>query len=446
MAAGVTRAVFLWYITVMKKQIAMFVLFGFVGCVPVKPEPIIVDVSLPSSPLPSSPLPSSSPSQQVIAKSQSEIDIRVSLPAPSPSPQGLPTPIPSPVPIRVESVTIETAENTPLESGKSLNLKAEVVLSDQSKNSAVLWSSDAPQIASINSMGTVQAHQAGQVTLSAQSQIDPSKSAHLHLVITLPVVNFKGKIVYAANQDFYLLQGSNQNPVRLTQSGSLMVKKIPRFSWDGREIVFSSYQNAIFRLNITPGSEPQEITGVTPNLREPFPYFGLDGSLYFQAIGAPNFEKDGEPRVWRKTADAKVEVLTNKTKLVSYLGGITPQGLMVYEEDSKVKILDLPNASEPKIVSPGGDVHLPLHPTPEFFVYGLEHDLYLSNFKGEVKRLTQTGFSESQASLSPDQTQIVFISNRTGNAELYLMNRDGSGITQLTFTPEISESGPDWGP
>ena len=72
MAPSVTRAPFLWYTTDMKKQIALFVLFGFVGCVPVKPEPIIVEVSLPSSPL-----PTSSPSQQVIARSQSEIDIRV---------------------------------------------------------------------------------------------------------------------------------------------------------------------------------------------------------------------------------------------------------------------------------------------------------------------------------------------------------------------------------
>lgn len=285
------------------------------------------------------------------------------------------------------------------------------------------------------------------MTVRAASLQDPSKSARLALTIRDPVVKFQGQIVYARQKDFYLMQGSNQNPIPLTHSGVLMEKKWPRLSWDGREIVFSSSQNAIYRLKTSAGSAPQEITGVTPNFREPFPYLGQDGTLYFQAIGAPYFEKDGYPRIWqKKNPNAPPEIFSNRIQLVSFFGGVTPTGQMVYEEDQKVKILQVPGASEPVIVGPGGDVRLPLHPNPEFFVYGFDHDLYLSNFKGQMTRLTQTPFLEAQAALSPDQSQIVFISDRSGNSELYLMNRDGSGVTQLTFTPDISETGPDWGP
>jgi Tol biopolymer transport system component len=43
-------------------------------------------------------------------------------------------------------------------------------------------------------------------------------------------------------------------------------------------------------------------------------------------------------------------------------------------------------------------------------------------------------------SWSPDGSQIVFWSNRTGTSQIYVMNRDGSGLTQLTF------EGANWDP
>lgn len=46
---------------------------------------------------------------------------------------------------------------------------------------------------------------------------------------------------------------------------------------------------------------------------------------------------------------------------------------------------------------------------------------------------------------SPDGRQIAFISNQNGNYELYVMNRDGSGIRQLTTT-DGAEGSPSWSP
>lgn len=41
--------------------------------------------------------------------------------------------------------------------------------------------------------------------------------------------------------------------------------------------------------------------------------------------------------------------------------------------------------------------------------------------------------------------KIVFVSNRTGNRGIWVMNPDGSGQTNLTKTPE-DEVWPDWSP
>jgi len=48
-------------------------------------------------------------------------------------------------------------------------------------------------------------------------------------------------------------------------------------------------------------------------------------------------------------------------------------------------------------------------------------------------------------SWSPDGTKIVFTSSRDGNSELYIMNRDGSGVRRLTNNPAIDTT-PSWSP
>ncbi|MDZ4769388.1 MAG: hypothetical protein SGJ24_09685 [Chloroflexota bacterium] len=47
---------------------------------------------------------------------------------------------------------------------------------------------------------------------------------------------------------------------------------------------------------------------------------------------------------------------------------------------------------------------------------------------------------------SPDGTQIVFTSDRTGDADLYLMDADGTNLHPLTATPSVNEGAPAWSP
>jgi TolB protein len=47
--------------------------------------------------------------------------------------------------------------------------------------------------------------------------------------------------------------------------------------------------------------------------------------------------------------------------------------------------------------------------------------------------------------MAPDGTRIAFTSTSDGNQEIYLMNRDGSGLFRLTRNP-AEDQWPDWSP
>lgn len=80
--------------------------------------------------------------------------------------------------------------------------------------------------------------------------------------------------------------------------------------------------------------------------------------------------------------------------------------------------------------------------TPEAF------DIYVSAMDGSNPvALTTDGRANLHPSWSPDGTKIAFQSERAGGREIFVINADGTGLTQLTFTPGGSRNGgPDWSP
>ncbi len=64
-----------------------------------------------------------------------------------------------------------------------------------------------------------------------------------------------------------------------------------------------------------------------------------------------------------------------------------------------------------------------------------------------LKQVTQGPGEDGGPRWSPDSKKIAFTSNRTGRAEIYLMNADGSHVTRLTMSMgDTSFSSPDWSP
>lgn len=76
-------------------------------------------------------------------------------------------------------------------------------------------------------------------------------------------------------------------------------------------------------------------------------------------------------------------------------------------------------------------------------------DIYLLDFNNPAneKRLTARRFHDGSPTFSPDGKRIAFVSGADGNAEIYLMNSDGTGLFRLTNTkaeesvPQFSKDG-----
>lgn len=75
-----------------------------------------------------------------------------------------------------------------------------------------------------------------------------------------------------------------------------------------------------------------------------------------------------------------------------------------------------------------------------------DFNIYLVNADGsDLTQLTNDAGTEFYPNWSPDGQRIVFISDRDGDSEIYTVNADGSGLTRLTHSRE-HEMFPNWLP
>ena len=63
-----------------------------------------------------------------------------------------------------------------------------------------------------------------------------------------------------------------------------------------------------------------------------------------------------------------------------------------------------------------------------------------------VTQLTNNSEGDGGPAWSPDGSKIAFTSDRGGYVDIYVMNADGSNVTQLTYKPDVFKSRPAWSP
>jgi len=87
-------------------------------------------------------------------------------------------------------------------------------------------------------------------------------------------------------------------------------------------------------------------------------------------------------------------------------------------------------------------------PTGDKILLAWAREVFTVNLDGTGKTVLETGPAGSLSELpaySPTGNKVAFVSNRAGDREIYAMNADGGGLTQLTKSGG-DDSGPSWSP
>ncbi len=183
------------------------------------------------------------------------------------------------------------------------------------------------------------------------------------------------------------------------------------------------------------GGEPAQLTDIDYG-SDKNPSFSADGNIMV-------FERNGQ--VWK---------LDRTTGNVSALTGyghatpcVSPDGTkIVYENGEYIWIMDI-NGQNRIQLSFVDDY------TPKFsadgtkIVYEQDGNIIMMNPDGSGKTTITNTANDLEPAMSPDGNRVVFMSERDGNQEIYVINTNGTGLTRLTndsardFAPVFSPDG-----
>lgn len=215
--------------------------------------------------------------------------------------------------------------------------------------------------------------------------------------------------------DVYTMAADGSDVQRLTNTLDA-AERSPKYAPDGSRIAIALLRGGeYFLATLAPdGSDEQVLAG--PYEFVEFPSWRRDGQeIYFAAIGDGTQSID-ILSVSPATRDVTVRVSTPSPDVCPHFS--FDEEYMTYAR------------------SPSGP-----NDEPDIFRRPLASD----DVSGvDDERLTDAEGRDDYANPSSDDERYVFLSNRDGNFDLYLMDRDGGDVTRLTNTPDLRENVPDW--
>lgn len=221
-----------------------------------------------------------------------------------------------------------------------------------------------------------------------------------------------------AQNDLYTMKADGSGIRRLTNTAG--GEYSAKYSPDGRSIAYVLQDDSGWTVRVmdADGSHQRQVAG--PYDFAEFPSWTHDGSeLYYSAIEKGGGSGPGYGRAHIYSANVKTGEV--RTRIETAGPDVCPH----FSRDGSRLTYAAPNGSN--------DLDI------------FAHDMASTDTTGaHDTALTTDPARDDYGNAAPDDRTMVFVSDRDGNPELYLMDRDGSHARRLTNTPGLSENVPDW--
>jgi Tol biopolymer transport system component len=259
---------------------------------------------------------------------------------------------------------------------------------------------------------------------------------------------YEGKIVFTSNRDgnqeVYVAAADGSSVVRLTNNKAYDDQ--PALSPDGKLVVFVSNRDGNNELYLV-GVDGNDLRRITDT-----PYPEID----------PSFSPDGRWIIYTSMAEGDKDIVRlplaggEPEDLVTgegdqFMARMAPDGALVYVENGGEEEIILYKDGTTKNLSqsPGLDL-MPSFSTDGRLVYftsnrGGDYDLFVVNRDGSgLKELITLESSEGRAAVSPDGQYLAVASDQDGELDIYIFSSDGEMLEQLTQN-EAEDYEPFWG-
>lgn len=252
-----------------------------------------------------------------------------------------------------------------------------------------------------------------------------------------------GKIVFAADPDgdgkmqIYTMNPNGSNSVRITNN--TVDDRNPHWSPDKTKIVFQSDRAGNWEIYSMDANGDNQTRLTTDAGTDECPSYSPDGSTILFLT-----DRNGSPELYtmNTTGGSLVRLLADYSV---YSAVYAPNGSHILfssnKNDARYEIYTYTFGITPTIEritnSANDKYHASYMSNASKIVYQFQHnedaEVYVMNPDGSSNfQLTDTAFFSGAPCYSPDGTKILFLTTRDGTPELYVMTAAGAGQAALT--------------